>query len=66
MNLVLDLNSIGNKSGPPKVLVSVLFLDEGPTQFFSSRVAKKGRKGSLVEGIMAIEKKHCHFKHKYK
>ncbi|KAL8724496.1 MAG: hypothetical protein Q9166_007916 [cf. Caloplaca sp. 2 TL-2023] len=37
---------------------------EGPTEHYSSRIAKRDRKGSFVDEIMAAEKSTGHFKNK--
>lgn len=38
---------------------------EGPTEFFSGRVAKKDRKRTFVEETMAADKNNGRFKRKY-
>lgn len=38
---------------------------EGPTEFFSARIAKKDRKKTFVEEALATEKENGRFKRKY-
>lgn len=39
---------------------------EGPTEFFSGRIAKKDRKKTFVEEAMVLEKETRRFESKYK
>lgn len=52
------------KAKPPE-FSHVGTLIEGPTEFFSSRIAKKDRKRTFVDETLAVEESNSRFKDKY-
>lgn len=54
----------GGKAKPPE-FSHVGTLVEGPTEFFSSRIAKKDRKRTFVDETLAVEESNGRFEDKY-
>ncbi|PWY71501.1 nucleolus protein required for cell viability [Aspergillus sclerotioniger CBS 115572] len=55
----------GGKAHPPKYS-QVGTIIEGPTEFFSSRIAKRDRKKTFVEEALAVERENKRFEAKYR
>ena len=53
------------KAGPPQYS-QVGTIVEGPTEFFSSRIAKRDRKKTFVEEALAVERENKRFEAKYR
>lgn len=54
----------GGKANPPE-FSQVGTIVEGPTEFFSARIAKKDRKRTFVEEAMALERETRRFESRY-